>query len=110
LDPADLAADRRPVGAAMTVALPLEPEPAVLLPQVRERRRHPALEAEAVPDLAARHLAAAAPAEDDQGHQERSATIPPDSSLSRSGWIGKTASGRPAAAHTTSWARRSRST
>ena len=45
------------VFALLTVALPLQPEPPVLVPEVAERGRDPAIEAAAVADLPARDLA-----------------------------------------------------
>src|SRR5947207_3955785 len=116
------------VGGAIPLAL--TPQACVLVAQVCDRTTHLALDAVASLRLRARHLLAAVAAEDQErthlsppsgevgrspaggaGSPEalRSATTALLNSLNRMGAISNTASGRPAAAQTAVYARRSRS-
>src|SRR5437773_4830864 len=130
LDAGDLTCDLLHVRVGGAIPLALTPQPCVLVAQVGDRTTHLALDAVACLRLGARHLLAAATAED----QERTHPSPPRgevgrspaggagspealrsaitallNSLNRLGAISNTASGRPAAAQTAGYARRSRS-
>src|SRR5262249_57046016 len=96
------------VRALGSIPRAVAPEPRMRGAQVRHGLVHPAFQAEPVADGRAVDLAAAAPAGYEDPAHVSSSTRAALSSASWTGAMGKTASGRPAAAQTTSWRVRSR--
>src|SRR5438270_4273873 len=109
LDARDLARDLVAVRVPRPVALALPPQPGVLVAKRRHGAAHLAIHAQGVLRARCRDLLAALAAEDEQTAHLTSVTTALLSSRRRAGSISKTESGRPAAAHTTAKARRSRS-